>query len=94
MTSYPHLLTPALFVHPTAWVSRRGEDGKVTVSLFVPRTEGDKPSILVPKEAQRKNGTSPLSCCFQDSGPALPVLFCVLGLSLHWEGGCVIWTGC
>lgn len=77
MTSYPHLLTPALFVHPTAWVSRRVEDGKVIVSLFVPRTEGDKPSILVPKETQRKNGTSPLSCCFQDSGPALPLCFSV-----------------
>lgn len=42
---------PCLAAHPTAWVSHRGQDGKVTVSLFVPRTEGDKPSILVPKKA-------------------------------------------
>lgn len=42
---------PCLAAHPTAWVSYRGQDGKVTVSLFVPRAEGNKLSILVPKEA-------------------------------------------
>lgn len=63
--------------HSTAWVSRRGQDGKVTVSLFVPRAEGDKPSILLPKEAQRKSGTSLFFCCFQESGTALTLCFSV-----------------
>lgn len=65
---------PCLAAHPTAWVSRRGQDTEVTVSLLVPRAGGDKPSILEPEEALRKNGASPLSC-FQDSGPALTLCF-------------------
>lgn len=53
------LFNSCLTVQSTAWLSLRGQNGKDTVSLFVPRAEGDKPSILVPKEAQRKNEISP-----------------------------------